>query len=246
MINSLSKGSHITQNCRFQESAYCSEKSASKNVSNNLTVNNSDIIVKNPAEISFSGFSNVKNPGFNVYKNGYIKKFLELADKNQILFSAGFALILTALLRPATIMALPSDKKNKDDKKYASAHSIASGVIGFAVSIVVSTPISDGIKKAINNQKLYLKKKHYPINGTDEKIASNYLNKLPDILIAVPKGIITVALIPVILKYVFGWEKKKFKNGKIEVMTQDFSILNFKSSDSIKKRTFSDFKGGEK
>lgn len=244
MINSLFKDSHITQYCRFQKSTYHSKKGAYKTESSSAPVNNSNIITKKPAEISFSGFSNATKNS-TILKGRRFKALLEKADENQVVFSAGFALLLTCLLRPAAIMTLPG-KKNKDDKKYASAHSMASGVIGFVMAFAISNPISNGIKKVMNNPEKYIKKKgNYLKNGID-KTANNYLNKLPDIFMAIPKGIITIALIPPILKYVFGWEKKNPKKEKIEPMSQDFSVLNFKSADSVNKKVFNNFRGGEK
>ena len=36
---------------------------------------------------------------------------------------------------------------------------------------------------------------------------------------AVPKAFITIALIPPILKYIFGWEKKKHANTPLNIQT---------------------------
>lgn len=247
MINSLSKDSHITQFFGFQKTPYHSDKSKQRSIASTeareyctTAVNKQGIIANKPAEISFSGFSNT------LCTHKQAKRFFEFADRNQIVFSAGFSLLLTCLLRPAAIMALPGDKKNKDDKLYASAHSIASGVIGFVVANIISTPISDAVKKITSHPETYLKKNIELIKKDSDKIGSNYLNKLPDILMAVPKGIITISLIPPILKYVFGWEKKPAKKSEPVQIPQEYASLNFKSTDSINKKSINNFGIGGK
>lgn len=210
MTNSLFKDSHITHYCRLQNSTSHSERRVHNSMSTAATVKNSSIIVRKPAEISFSGLPNANKKSFDFYTSKQVKKFLILAQENQVVYSAGFALLLTCLLRPASIMALPSDKRNKDDKKYAAAHSIASGVIGFTISSIVANPISAAVKKVLKRPTLFgVKNAAWLKDKYANSFASNYLNKIPDIFMSVPKGIATIALIPIILKYVFGWEKKK-------------------------------------
>lgn len=162
-------------------------------------------------------------------KNPYLNKFLELADGNSIAFGATFALVLTGVFRPAAIMSLPGDKKNKDDSKYAAAHSIASGVIGFIVSSVVSKPISDAIKKVIDKPQIYIRGKNGKLDynmaayyASDLKANSavkHWVTRSVDIVTAIPKAFITIALIPPILKYVFGWEKKKHAMSPVNIQT---------------------------
>lgn len=161
-------------------------------------------------------------------KNSHLNKFLALANGNNVAFGATFALILTGIFRPASIMALPGDKKNNDDKKYAAAHSIASGVIGYIVATVVSKPISDAMNEVLNNPQEYVKEKggHLDFNkaitynGLKSNAAANtWISRGVDILMAIPKACITIALIPPILKYIFGWEKKKHADKPINIQT---------------------------
>lgn len=148
----------------------------------------------------------------SIYKNKFFKDFLKFADDFQILFGATFALILTCMLRPLTIMALPGDKKNNDDKKYASAHSMSSGLLGFGLALLISAPISTAIKKVLEKPEEGKYIKHNGINylkdTANARTVSTYLNQVPDILLAVPKAMITIALVPIILKNVFGLQKK--------------------------------------
>lgn len=76
--------------------------------------------------------------------------------------------------------------------------------------------------------------------GAMETLAKN----IPDWVIGVPRAILTIALIPPILKYVFGVEKKKkpeppkdnINNNNMENLQMDF----------IEKPAFQQFKGGVK
>lgn len=208
MINSLSKDSHITQSCRLQKSTNSSERRVYNSMSNTAPANNSSIIVKKPAEITFSGLSSSKKP-FNIYTNGALKHFLRMADEQQPLFNATFSLLLTCLLRPASIMALPSDKKNYDDKKYAATQSIASGIISYIFSQIIFSPIADGMKKILKNPEDFLKESNLLRKSKEAREAGATLVKMvPEAILAAPRAAVTVALIPVVLKYIFGWEKK--------------------------------------
>ena len=149
-------------------------------------------------------------------------------------------------------MALPGEKKNKDDKKYASAHSIASGAFGFGLALLVSAPISKAVKKVLANPQNYnisknLGKLTNKKNGLFKETANNYLNQLPDILLAAPKAKITIALMPVVLKYVFGVEKKKSGDNKLgKPIEQHYPSLNFKSSNTQDRNAFKEIAGGVK
>ena len=57
---------------------------------------------------------------------------------------AGAAGIICTLLRPATIMALPSKGKSKEDNTYAASHSIASGLMGLVTAFALTMPFKKG------------------------------------------------------------------------------------------------------
>lgn len=249
MINSLSKDSHITQNCRLPKSTYHSKRSAYNSMCKSAPESNPNINLSKPAErISFSGLSCANKPVSKIYTNKAVKNFIAMAADSQAVFSAVFALGLTCLLRPAAIMALPGNKKNKDDKKYASAHSIASGIIGYAISIALFKPIANGMKKIAENPAEFIKKKNSVFLKDTKAMnaATTYVNILPEALLAAPRAVVTVALIPPILKYVFGWEKKKpaKKEPIANPMIKLDTALNFKSANLNDKKIFQNFSGG--
>ena len=266
MINSLSKDSHISR--PFGQHKLCNSQEFVLNSERKITTaDKCEIRTQKPTEMNFGGLlsSSTKKQGIvldRIYKSPIVKKILEFADEQQLVFGAAFALLLTCVLRPGSIMILPG-KKNQDDQKYASAHSIASGIIGFAISTIVFTPISSGIKKFGKNAETYIKKfssdakkeclkneKHYLLKDKENlKIATKYLDRLPDIFVAIPKGILTVMLIPPILKYVFGMDKKK-KTGnndnKINYTAVDYSLLNYQKGNLDEKFKVANSKGGLK
>lgn len=81
------------------------------------------------------------------FKENWFDKMLKLCDKHTVIAQNLVALVLATVFRPAAIMSLPG-KKNKDDKIYASGHSIASGVIGFGFSSVVMYPLGQAVAKS--------------------------------------------------------------------------------------------------
>ena len=96
-----------------------------------------------------------------------LPKFLIGCNHQQTIIQNLIALGLALGPRPLAILSLPG-KKNKEDKIYASGHSIASGLIGFMFSCIVTYPIG------LASQKI----------GKDFAIVSNKINKRDDIKLA--------------------------------------------------------------
>jgi hypothetical protein len=95
---------------------------------------------------SFTGINNPKAAETFAEKQlKTFRKILVLCNHNTVIAQNLVALVLAATLRPLAIMSLPG-KKNKDDKKFASAHSIASGVIGFGFSSLIMAPFDKAAK----------------------------------------------------------------------------------------------------
>lgn len=225
MISTIMTNPNISQHKREQSSTL-----SKRSVSSSACVKKNEI-KREPAEINFCGLFKPERME-KLYKNETFHKILNKASINQAVFQASFGVILTCILRPASIAILPS-KKNKDDQKYAAAHSIASGLMGFAISTILLDPFTKGINKFCKNPEKYVSKGNFMLKDELAKgTTSTYFGRLTDWVPAIPKGILTVALIPPILKYVFGMEKKKAKDKNIAKQTTvDYSLLNFKSKD---------------
>lgn len=75
-----------------------------------------------------------------------------------------------------------------------------------------------------------------------ETLAKN----IPDWVIGVPRAILTIALIPPILKYVFGVEKKKKAEPQKDTTVNNNNNMEMPKMDFIEKPAFQQFKGGVK
>ena len=87
-----------------------------------------------------------------VFKTNAFKWLAGFAGDHNVAASALIALFLAGALRPAVTISLPG-KKDTEDKIYAAGHSMASGIIGFAFSTLITTPIDSGIKYIFNDAK---------------------------------------------------------------------------------------------
>lgn len=67
------------------------------------------------------------------------------AGAHNVAAAALVGLFLAGGLRPAITISLPG-KKDMEDKIFAAGHSLASAIIGFAFSTLITTPIDSGIK----------------------------------------------------------------------------------------------------
>ncbi len=223
----------------------------------------------------------------------FFNKILELCDDHTVIAQNLVALVLAAGLRPVAIMSLPG-KKDKEDKIYASGHSIASGLIGFGFSSIVMYPLGKAVKKTtdsikdavfainllkvksqelfsqeellkanklkdkyklsdlkdIENVKIFKKlKETYNVKNLADlehsksfKNVTKILDMAPDVFIfGIAKAMLTVALIPPILKYGFGIEKKK----KV-AQPQEIQNNNNPLPTSMEKPEITKFAGGLK
>jgi len=220
---------------------------------------------------SFTGKSEAATTFLDrILKSSWFGRFAQYSHDHNISTSALIALVLAGVMRPATCMALPG-KKDKEDKIYASGHAMASGIIGFLVSTAITSPFDESIKKVFNPKKNFAKGKFKEmcdkINSleaqktaktiTDEARAElkaltkrkaaleTLMHNAPDWIIGIPRAILTIALIPPILKYVFGIEKKKKPAVAENIQPTEQKIDIIKTNqDLIEKPVFSAFKGG--
>lgn len=225
-----------------------------------------------------------------IFTKKWFNKFLTYTNDHNVATSALVALGLAGVMRPATILALPG-KKDKEDKIYASGHSMASAILGFVASVIVTSPLDGAVKKIfgsngylkdkdgniikdkdgkprIFSKKLFElaeKEKALEAKANARDAAGKIIDKaaraaykgvkrhraaletlvknIPDFVIAIPRSILTIALIPPILKYVFGVEKKK-KPEQTETPKDTNNMNTPTKMDFIEKPAFKEFKGG--
>lgn len=130
-------------------------------------------------------------------KSKAFKSVLKYIEENTLMSEAIFALFVTGLLRPATIMMTPSKAEDKEKNKYAAAKSIASGVIGLVATAFVSQPIKKGVNYAMDKIK---------IEPAYKKSMQNILNRIHNPAFLPLRAAATIALVPLILG-VFGIKK---------------------------------------
>jgi len=104
-------------------------------------------------------------------KSNFVGKICDTAADNPVLCQSLFSLGICCAARPATNYLVTPDKK---DAGYASAHSVASGVVGLAWTLLFAGVITAGVKAVLNKPQKFLKpeviKKFYPNVGTEEII----------------------------------------------------------------------------
>ena len=225
------------------------ESSAGVDLCDNQTVGINTGIKENKGY--YNGSFTGKEKAAVSFSVNMLNKINEFTHDHNTITQSIVALVLAGIFRPAAIISLPG-KKNKEDKIYASSHSIASGLIGFAVSSIIVSPLdkaakqllkeandikdrlSDAFEKRAKGEQIFLSKEELlkgkeilgekflniygefkdgniiKINRKALNSTSTILNMAPDTLfLGVVKAMLTIALIPPILKYVFGVEKSK-------------------------------------
>lgn len=155
----------------------------------------------------------------SIYTNSLFKKGLEFAANNGTLFVATASLALSTVARPLAIMATPDT--DKENKKYACAKSLASSAAGYLVMLAASMPIAKAMKNIDSNPSKYLGKQTIKNLQSGEKniktsgkfkFATQLFKLGLGFIVAVPKSILTCALIPPFMKKFF--PKKNEKKNK--------------------------------
>lgn len=189
--------------------------------------------------------SNYKNngstwPGFKgIYNNKALLKGLETISEHGTTFIAATTLAMSAGVRPLAISLTPdTDKKNK---QYAITNSIASGLIKFALVEAVALPVENAVKLIDKTPEKFLKPetiKNLKSNAkslTESRtynFAAQTLKQSSGLITAIPKAMLTVALIPPLMNLLFKKKINEKKDNNIErsiyktynpVFSHDFS-----------------------
>ncbi len=158
------------------------------------------------SKINFKG-------GFN---NKLLLKGLEIAANHPASFIAGTTLLMSSVIRPIAIACTP--KTDKENKKYAIADSISSGLIKFGITELVALPVENAIKHINKNPEKYLNSKTIKnftekgkslLESKNYKFAQQLVKNTPSIITAIPKSMTAVALIPFVMNKLFPEKKKQ-------------------------------------
>ena len=182
------------------------------------------------------------------FKGGLNNKILlsglEKISDHGASFAAGVSFLSAMFVRPFAISLTP--KTEKENKKYASANSLASGVSKLLITEAIAIPLENAINKIDKNPGKYLNESTIrTLKGSAKSLAvsSDYKfltqsTKLSAGLIsAVPKALITATLIPIAADKIFSNKKKSSVNS---VNNISYNTVFSPVYNSIP------FKGGEK
>lgn len=148
----------------------------------------------------------------SIYTNRILKKGLEFASDNSALFVGTVSLALSTVARPIAIMSTPNT--NKENKKYACIKSFASTAVGYGLMLGASLPVSNALNEIDKNKTKYLKPQTLKRLSTPKKyaFATQLFNLGLGFLIAVPKSMLTCALIPPFMSKIFPKKENQQKN----------------------------------
>lgn len=156
--------------------------------------------------------------------NKILLKSLEKISDHGATFAAGVSFLAAVGLRPLAISMTP--KVDKENKKYASANSLASGLMKLAVAEAVALPVENAIKHIDKNPEKFLKPDTIKtlksgaktlVESKDYKFATQMLKQGTSFLTAIPKSYLTVALIPVIMDKILNRNKEADKETPLEI-----------------------------
>lgn len=176
---------------------------------------------------------NNQNTAFkNIWTNKAVLKGFETISDHSASFIAATSLAMASFVRPISIAHTPNVKK--ENKQHAIANSIASGLMKFAMVEAIALPIENSIKKIDKNPKKYLTQKTIDTfkegakslsDSNSYKFATQFIKQSSGLLTAIPKSILTVALIPPILKLVFGKDNKNSEQSEHSVYNQPNKVF---------------------
>ena len=151
----------------------------------------------------------------SIYNSRILKKGLEFAADNSLLFGATVSFVLSSAIRSPAIMLTPDT--DKENKRYACAKSLASGAINYLTVLAFSLPFSKAVDKINKQPYKYLKKDTIEALRAGEKTLEksrryNFAAQLFKLglgfVLAAPKSVFTCALIPGIMEKLFRRKKE--------------------------------------
>lgn len=210
------------------------EDSAQECIKNkNVLCNNEDFKSGNVTDKSKITALNFSGKDKLLKSDGFANLLTRIDSHNQT-YNALVALILAGLVRPTLTMFVPG-VKDKKDKIYSAAQAVSSGVLGFGVTMLLTRPLDDALEKALKTAKNQVK------DAKDSDALAKLIKNIPEWVICVPRAMLTIALIPFILKYVFGLERSN-KKSKLPQQSEQPQKQENNNYENLKSgKTFKDF-----
>ena len=169
-------------------------------------------------------------PSFKgVLSNRYLLSGLKKISEHGTSFVAVTSFVMSSGIRTFSILNTPGVEK--ENKHYAAANSIGSGLVKFGIVEAVALPLENIIKKIDKNPEKYLKEtavKSY-MNGAKQfcesrsyRFVTQIIKQSAGLVTAIPKSLLTVLLIPLIKDGFFPQQQKiRFKKDKIDSVSAD-------------------------
>lgn len=179
---------------------------------------------------------NSRNNFTGALNNKLLLKGLEHLSEHGTSFAACTSFVMSLGVRPLAIYSTPNVEK--ENKQYACANSISSGLIKFAVVESVALPIEYAVKKIDNNPEKFLKKNtinNLKPGSKSYKLATQMLKLGAGLVSAIPKSMLTVALIPLIMDNLFSKSKRSDKNSDAKFSEKSGMSFTGRFSDASPK-----------
>lgn len=140
----------------------------------------------------------------NILTNKTVLKGLEKISEHGTSFAAGASLLMSIGVRTFSIYNTPDVEK--ENKFYAMANSITSGIVKFGIVEAIALPIENAVTRIDKNASKYLKDstlKNFNPDTRSYKFITQIIKLSTGLLTAIPKSMLTIALIPVVMNKVF-------------------------------------------
>lgn len=147
-------------------------------------------------------------------KNKTLLNSLEKISEHGTSFSAGTSLLMSLTVRPYAIHSTPDTEK--ENKQYAISNSICSGIVKFGMVEAIALPVENAVKHIDKNPRLFLKNSEKFAGTKAYKLVTQLFKLGVGFITAVPKSVLTIALIPILMDKLFFNKKHQNKNSQQE------------------------------
>ena len=148
-------------------------------------------------------------------------KCLEKVSEHGTSFAAGASLLCSSTIRPLSIYITPDTEK--ENKQYAMSNSICSGLVKFAMVEAVALPVEKAIKKIDKNPDKYLNSNTLKnLSQRSYKLITQTLKLSTGFITAIPKSMLTIALIPIIMDKLFSVKNTVLKQPQNKISFESF------------------------
>ena len=174
-----------------------------------------------------------------ILTNKTVLSGLEKVSDHGTSFAAGTSLLMSLGVRTFSIYNTPDVEK--ENKFYAMANSITSGIVKFGIVEAIALPIENAVTRIDKNSAKYLKDttlKNFNPQTRSYKFVTQIIKLSTGLLTAIPKSILTIALIPVVMNKIFRYnplEDLKKAAEKFPYKNESARFFNINDSLNVSK-----------